>query len=66
MVSKLLKLNNYNPKFLNKVNKEIKISKNYPILLTKPNTHGQKYFEEFHDDTEKIYLDKKDKTISKR
>lgn len=65
LVSKILKLNNYNPKFLNKVNKKIKISKNYPILLTKPNTHGQKYFEEFHEDTEKIYLDKIDKTISK-
>ena len=65
LVSKLLKLNNYNPKFLNKINKKIKISKNYPILITKPNTHGQKYFEEFHEDAEKIYLDKKDKTISK-
>jgi len=65
LVSKLLKLNNYNPMFLNKINKKTKISKNYPILLTKPNTHGQKYFEEFHDKTEKIYIDKKDKTISK-
>lgn len=66
LVTKILKLNKYNPYFLNKIkSKNIKINKNYPILLTKPNTDGQKYYEEFYENSEKLYFDEKDKTISK-
>ena len=67
LIVKILKINGYVPKFLSKIknNKNIKVNKNYPILLTKPNTHGQKYYEEFYANSEKLYLDEKDKTIAK-
>ena len=65
LVSKILKINHYKPKYLPKINKKNQISKNYPVLLTNPNTHGQKYFEEFYENSENIFFDKKDKTISK-
>jgi len=64
LVKKILILNKYKPKFLSKVNQKIKINKNYPVLLTKPNTHGQKYFEKFHEKSEKVYDDKDDATVS--
>ena len=66
---KILKLNKYNPYFLNKINahknKNIKINKDYPVHLTEPNIVGQKLYEEFYGSSEKVYPDKKDKTISK-
>ena len=67
LIVKILKINGYVPKFLSKIknNKNIKVNKNYPILLTKPNTHGQKYYEEFYANSEKLYLYEKDKTIAK-
>ena len=66
IVTKILKLNNYNPDYRNKIkDKNIKINKNYPILLTSPNTSGQKYYEEFYENSEKLFYDKEDKTISK-
>ncbi len=65
LVSKILRINHYKPKYLSKINKKNQISKNYPVLLTNPNTHGQKYFEEFYENSENIFFDKKDKTISK-
>ena len=66
IVTKILKLNNYNPNYKNKIkDKNIKINKNYPILLTSPNTSGQKYYEEFYENSEKLFDDETDKTISK-
>ena len=66
IVTKILKLNNYNPDYRNKIkDKNIKINKNYPILLTSPNTSGQKYYEEFYENSEKLFNDEEDKTISK-
>jgi len=66
IVTKILKLNNYNPDYKDKIkDKNIKINKNYPILLTSPNTNGQKYYEEFYDNSEKLFNDKEDETISK-
>ena len=64
LIKKILIINKYKPKFSSKLNKKIKINKNYPVLLTKPNTHGQKYFEKFYEKTEKVYNDKNDKTVS--
>ena len=66
IVTKILKLNNYDPNYKNKIkDKNIKINKNYPILLTSPNTSGQKYYEEFYENSEKLFDDETDKTISK-
>ena len=66
IVTKILKLNNYNPEYRKKIkNKNIKINKNYPVLLTSPNTSGQKYYEEFYENSEKLFYDEEDKTISK-
>ena len=66
---KILKLDKYQPYFLNTINahksKNIKINKDYPVHLTEPNTDGQKLYEEFYGNSEKVYPDKKDKTISK-
>jgi len=62
---KILKLNKYNPIFFNKIkNKNIKIEKNYPVLLTMPNNHGQKYYEKFYENSEKVFTNKMDRTIS--
>ena len=64
LIVKILELNGYTPNFLSKIkSKNIKINKNYPILLTKPNTHGQKYYEELHTNLEQLDYDKKDKTV---
>ena len=66
LITKILKLNGYYPNFINKFkNKHARINKRYPVILTEPNTHGQKYYEHFHEDSEKLYFDKKDKTISR-
>ena len=66
---KILKLDKYQPYFLNTINahksKNIKINKDYPVHLTEPNTDGQKLYEEFYGNSETVYPDKKDKTISK-
>jgi len=69
IVVKILKIDKYKPYFLNTINahknKNIKINKSYPVHLTEPNTDGQKLYEEFYENSEKVYPDKKDKTISK-
>lgn len=64
LIKKILIINKYKPKFFSKINKKIKINKIYPVLLTKPNTHGQKYFEKFYEKSEKVFNDKNDKTVS--
>ena len=66
VVIKILQLKKYKPNFIKKISSKNKnIKSKFPVLLTSPNNHGQKYFEEFSEVNEKIYPDIFDKTICK-
>lgn len=64
-VVKLLKVYGYKPKFISSLKNQIKIKTYFPVLITKSSIVGQKNFEVFSTNKEKIIKDFKDSSISK-
>ena len=64
LVSKITKYYGYNAKYNKKYFKNVINNKNYNILLTRPNNHGQKLSEELLSKNERIYQFNDDSYIS--
>ena len=64
-VVKLLQIYGYKPKFITSLKDQIKIKNFFPVLITKSSIVGQKKFEVFSTNKEKIIKDLKDNSILK-
>ncbi len=64
-VIRLLKAHGYKTKFISSIKNNFKIKSTFPVLVTANSIVGQKSFEVFSTNKEKIISDKKDNTVFK-